>query len=212
MNRESGFLRPGIGQSLINANELPAAARTLPVILMLASVFLFSNALAETPLPDSGYQVQPGDILFVNVWRDEDLTREALVAPDGGIAFPLVGRLQVSGKTIDTLTIELESALSDYIDDPVVTVAVKEVRGSRVYVLGKVNRPGMYLLDSDLDVMQALSMAGGTTTYADLDNIRILRREAGEQRAMAFEYNKVSRGRRLDQNVLLTSGDVVVVN
>jgi len=205
------LMRP-VGNSHRKIAENSSTARALPVIFLLASVLLFNGALAETPSTDSGYEVQPGDILFVTVWRDEDLTREALVAPDGGMAFPLVGRLQVSDKTIDALTVELETALSEFIDEPVVTVAVKEVRGSRVYVLGKVNRPGMYLLDSDLDVMQALSMAGGTTTYADLDNIRILRREAGEQRAMVFEYNQVSRGRRLDQNVLLASGDVVVVN
>lgn len=176
--------------------------------VLLLSAGLPGAAAAEGP----GYELEPGDLLIVTVWRDEDLSREVLVAPDGQVSFPLAGRVRAAGRTVGALNEEIRSRLSEYIEEPVVTVALKEVRGSRIYVLGKVNRPGMYLLDRRMDVMQALSLAGGMTAYADADGIRILRREGEQQVSFVFQYNHVARGRKLDQNLLLKSGDVVVVN
>ena len=177
-----------------------------------ASLAAVSGASAANVAGEQSYLLKAGDLLVVNVWRDDDLSREVLIAPDGKLSFPLAGHLQASGKSIEALTIELEERLGEFIDDPVITIALKEVRGNRFYVLGNVNRPGMFLLEGDTDVMQALSMAGGTTAYADLNSIRIIRREDGQQSAFRFEYNHVSRGRKLDQNLLLAGGDVVVVN
>ncbi|MEO1036538.1 MAG: polysaccharide biosynthesis/export family protein [Pseudomonadota bacterium] len=174
----------------------------------MLSVFVSSEAYGQL----AEYALEPGDRLTVTVWKDPDLSREVLVAPDGEIAFPLAGRLQAAGRTIKTVTEELTGRLEAFIEDPVVTVSLLEVRGSRVYIIGKVNRPGMYLLDGPMDVMQALSLAGGTTTYADVNDIRILRREGKAQKAYLFQYNQVSRGRKLEQNQLLLSGDTVVVN
>ena len=182
--------------------------RWLPIIAAVLGLNVSTGAFADP----GAYELKAGDLLTINVWRDEDLTREVLVAPDGKITFPLAGRMQASGVTIEALTADLKARLAEFIDEPVVTIALTEVRGNRIYVLGKVNRPGMFLLDGAIDVMQALSLAGGTTTYADLDAIRILRREQDQQQAYLFQYNHVARGRRLDQNMLLMSGDIVVVN
>lgn len=167
---------------------------------------------AVTLASETAYELTAGDRLLVTVWKDPDLSRELLVAPDGEISFPLVGALVASGRTVRQLSEELTSKLSEYIDDPVVTVALQEVRGSRVYVIGKVNRPGVYVLDGTLDVMQVLSLAGGMTAYADVNGIRILRRTEGKQVALRFAYNEVARGKDLDQNILLHGGDTVVVN
>ncbi len=107
---------------------------------------------------------------------------------------------------------QVNERLSKFIPDPAVTIAVKQIGGNRVYVLGKVNRPGEFTFSRPLDVMQALSMAGGATSFAALDDIQILRREAGgKQTARRFRYSEVERGRSLDQNILLKSGDTVVV-
>ena len=163
-----------------------------------------------TPAPDR-YLIQPGDLLVVSVWKEQDLQSEVLVLPDGGLAFPLVGDFVARGKSIQQLRTEITERLKPYVPDPVVTVAVKQIGGNRIYVLGKVNRPGEFPLSQPVDVMQALSLAGGTTAYAAVNDIVILRRENGIQQTMRFHYAEVERGKDLAQNVLLRSGDTVVV-
>jgi polysaccharide export outer membrane protein len=98
-----------------------------------------------------------------------------------------------------------------FIPEAVVTVAVKIASGNRVFVVGKVARPGDFALNRPIDVMQALSLAGGTTPFANTDGIRILRRDGSRQSSIKFHYSEVQRGRRLEQNILLQSGDTVVV-
>ena len=105
----------------------------------------------------------------------------------------------------------LEQRIRKLEPDAVVTVVVKTASGNRVYVIGKVNRPGEFPLIGPIDVMQALSLAGGATPFADTNGIRILRRDGKRQSSIAFRYNDVERGRKLEQNILLQSGDTVVV-
>jgi polysaccharide export outer membrane protein len=168
------------------------------------------------PAPDAGedssrYLIQPGDVLLVSVWHEPDLTREVSVSPDGRVNYPLVGEVLVEGLTVETLRTTLETKLRRYINEAVVDVSVKEPLGNRVYVLGKVNRPGAYPFTKSIDVVQALSLAGGTAKFAQINDIKILRREAGEQQTYKFRYSDMERGRSLEQNIVLRSGDVVVV-
>ena len=167
-------------------------------------------SLAGTAHAEDRYQLKPGDLLDVTVWKEPELTREVLIAPDGFLTFPLAGTVRASGLNVSELEEELRSKLSTFITEPQVTASIRATNGSRVFIIGKVNRPGMYMLDGPMDVMQALSLAGGTTPFADLDDIRILRRES-EQVALPFRYNQVAKGSKLNQNVLLRSGDTVVV-
>jgi polysaccharide export outer membrane protein len=134
-----------------------------------------------------------------------------LVTPDGAFAFPLVGQVDARGKTVSELQQIVSAALQKYISDPVVSVSVKDIRGNNVYVIGQVNKPGEYVAGQRLDVMQALSMAGGTTPFAALGNIIILRRTGAAKEAIRFDYTDVAKGRSLEQNIELRSGDVVVV-
>ena len=166
---------------------------------------------AEPSVQSDVYHIQPGDTLIIAVWKEPELRGEVLVRPDGGLSFPLAGEIQTRGMTIAALRGEIESRIKRFIPDPLVTVAVKEIGGNRVYVIGKVNRPGEFLLSRPLDVMQALSLAGGTTPFAALNEIRILRRIDGQMEAIAFRYSDVERGRDLTQNIMLYSGDTVVV-
>src|SRR5271154_4592348 len=115
---------------------------------------------AELATPD-GYQLHPGDTLQIVVWKETDLQSEVLIRPDGGMSFPLAGELHASGQTVAELTRALETRIRKYIPDAVVTVALKTVAGNQVFVIGKVNRPGQFPLIGPLDVMQALSLAGG---------------------------------------------------
>jgi polysaccharide export outer membrane protein len=155
--------------------------------------------------------VQPGDLLHISVWREESLDLDVLVRPDGGLSFPLAGDLSAAGKTVEALRTELTARLERYIPDLSVTVLVQEINGNKVYVIGQVNQPGEFIMNPRVDVMQALSLAGGMTTFASPNDIFILRRQNGEQRTMPFRFDDVARGRNLDQNIVLRSGDVVVV-
>ncbi len=165
----------------------------------------------ENVAAGEAYEVQPGDLLFISVWKEPELQKEVLLRPDGAFTFPLSGEINARNKTVEDLRIELTDRLSRYIPDLVVTVSVLEINGNRMYVIGQVNRPGQFIMNPRVDVMQALSMAGGTTPFADLKNIRILRRAGTEQTALEFRYDDVVRGRELEQNIVLESGDVVVV-
>lgn len=184
------------------------------VLLALAALAAAAQAQEENrPAPNEpGYRVNAGDRLDISVWKEADLQRQVLVGPDGQFSFPLAGQIMAEGRTVTQIQEELESRLSRYIPDLVSTVTVVDVNGNRIYVLGQVNAPGSYVMNPVLDVMQALAMAGGTTPFAALKDIRILRRdEGGVQRAYGFDYTAVADGRRLEQNVQLQSGDVVVV-
>jgi|SRR5579859_264593 len=161
-------------------------------------------------VPD-GYQLRPGDLLQVSVWKETDLQSEVLIRPDGGISFPLAGEMQAAGRTVADLTSTLQERIRKYIPDAVVTVSVKTIAGNRVYVIGKVNKPGDFPLTGPMDVMQALSLAGGATPYADMNGIRILRRDGDRQTSLKFRYRDIEHGRKLDQNILLKNGDTVVV-
>jgi polysaccharide export outer membrane protein len=181
-----------------------------PIWALACCATALSANLPEAVLPD-GYRLRAGDILQVSVWKETDLQSEVLIRPDGGLSFALAGELQAAGHTVAELTAMLEERIRKFIPDAVVTVAVKTALGNRIYVIGKVNRPGDFPLTGPIDVMQALSLAGGATPFADSNHIRILRREADHQRSIAFRYSDISHGRRLDQNIVLQNGDTVVV-
>jgi polysaccharide biosynthesis/export protein len=167
---------------------------------------------SAAPLADSTYTVKPGDTLQVSVWKEPDLQQPVLVRPDGGFSFPLAGQMDARGKTVLELQQELTTRLKKYISDPVVTVSIQDTKGNKVYVIGQVTKPGDFVVGMRVDVMQALSMAGGTTPFANLGDIMILRRtETGQQQALPFRYTDVVRGKNLDQNIILQAGDVVVV-
>lgn len=181
------------------------------IALLILLVAPATFALAQSDA-SQGYLIQPGDVLEVSVWKEEDLQREVLVRPDGQISFPLVGDIDAKGKTVSDLRAEITARLQKYIPNLVVTVTVARILGKRIYVIGQVNNPGEFVVNPRVDVMQALSMAGGTTPFAKLGDIIILRRDNdGTQSAIRFRYNQVESGRSLDQNIVLSNGDVVVV-
>lgn len=157
------------------------------------------------------YRIQPGDLLMISVWKEPELQGEFLVRPDGGVSMPLAGDLQAAGRSTSALQQLIRERLHATVPNAAVTVTVKAINGNRIYVIGKVSRPGEFLLQRPMDVMQALALAGGPTTFADVDDIRILRRDDDGQTSIGFRYREVERGRALQQNVLLQGGDTVVV-
>ena len=167
---------------------------------------------APPATPDAPYTVKPGDTLTVSVWKEPELQRPVLVEPDGTFSFPLCGEINAHDKTVGQLQQEITQHLGRFITDPVVTVSLQKIAGNRVYVIGQVTKPGAFIVNPRVDVIQAIAMAGGTTPFASLGNIKIIRRTAnGQQEALPFNYNDVVHGNDLSQNVTLEAGDVVVV-
>jgi polysaccharide export outer membrane protein len=157
------------------------------------------------------YLLQPGDMLSVSVWKESDLTGDFLVRPDGGITMPLAGEISAAGHTVEEVRTVIDQRLRKFIPNPSVTLILKQSLGNQIFVMGKVNRPGEYPINRPVDVMQALSLAGGVTPFASVNNIRVLRRDGDRQTTLSFRYTDVQRGRNLEQNILLRSGDTVVV-
>jgi polysaccharide biosynthesis/export protein len=181
------------------------------VAFVTCFVVLTISGIAAAQQPVTAYTVKPGDMLLVAVWKEPDLAGPVLVRPDGTFTIPLVGEVNANGKSVTELQKMVTERLVKFIADPVVTISVQEVRGNKIYVIGQVTRAGEFIVNPQVDVMQALSMAGGGTPYAQLGEIKILRRTNGLQEALKFDYTEVLKGRRLEQNIQLQAGDVVVV-
>jgi polysaccharide export outer membrane protein len=187
----------------------------------LASALVFAQPKAEgapaaassrvSDIDPSTYRVGPEDVLELSVWHEDALKKEVLVRPDGGISYPLIGEVQVAGKTMLEIREEIAKRLEKFIPDAVVSVTIIKIGSQRIYVIGKVNKPGEFPVGRYVDVLQALSMAGGLTPFADANDIRVMRHDGARQVVLPFEYSRVVRGDKLEQNIQLRAGDVVVV-
>ena len=177
------------------------------VLLFALTLINFATNNAES----AEYRLNPGDQLHISVWGEDELQQDVLILPDGTIAFPLVGTIHAAGKDLTTLRQTLSKKLKPYIPDATVTVSVIQTSGNMIYIIGRVNQPGTYTLIRPTDVMQALSLAGGLARFAKEDKIRILRRKGNKQQSIPFDYSKVITGLDLDDNILLMSGDTIIV-
>ena len=162
---------------------------------------------------DPEYVLGPGDVLAINVWHEPDLTRSLPIRPDGRISLPLVGELRAQGLTADALQAEISDRLRHYIDHPSVTVMVQEAESQRFIILGMVVKPGTYTLTSPTTVLDAIAEAGGLRDFAHGNKIYVLRKRAsdGVEMRYPFNYNRVSLGVDLRENIQLQAKDVVVV-
>lgn len=173
-----------------------------------------SDAMGATPtapVVDPSYRLGAEDVMLISVWKDEQLTREVVVRPDGMFSFPLVGDIQAEDRTVDEIRTDLVKRLTKYIPNPNVSAAVTKVLSYKIYVVGRVNKPGEYLIGHFTDVLQALSLAGGLTPFAAENDIKVIRRLKGHQQVFLFRYGDVRKGQDLDQNILLQRGDSVIV-
>ena len=186
------------------------AVLTLFITLTGGSVFAETDSNV-TDVSSEAYQIGPGDTLNISVWKEEDMDLQILVRPDGGITYPLVGEIMAGGLTPKELSDAIGNKLNRYIPNPNVTVRVLQSRSNKVFVIGKVNRPGEFVATGYLDVLQALTLAGGLTPFADSDDIKIIRRTEKGTEVNKFDYDEVISGERLDMNIILKAGDTVVV-
>jgi polysaccharide biosynthesis/export protein len=159
----------------------------------------------------AGYVIGPGDLLDISVWKDESLTQSVYVLPDGKISFPLIGEVAVAGLTVATVKKELEERLARYVPGAVLSLKVAQVNSLLIYVIGRVNNPGRFSLNANVDVLQALAIAGGLHPYAKRGRIRIFRHDGAKTVMFPFDYDDVADGSKLEQNIMLKRGDVIVV-
>lgn len=160
-------------------------------------------------LPD--YKLSPGDQLEISVWKEPDLTKTVIVRPDGKFSVPLAGEINAVGRTLTQVQTDITNRLLKYVPEAVVTAALVVMEGNRIYVIGQVNKPGTFVMNPRFNVLQALSVAGGLTPFAGVNDIIILRGSGSQQRMIPFRYGEVVKGRNLEQNMTLEAGDVVIV-
>jgi len=153
------------------------------------------------------YVLGPEDVIFIKTWREPDFTFTTAIRPDGKITLPLYGDLQAAGLTPEQLGLNIKEALSKYINAPDVQVFVVEVRSKKYFVDGQVKRTGPYPLVTKTTVLEALSNCGGFVEFANLKDIHILR----GSKVLHFNYNQVTKGKKLEQNIELENGDHIIV-
>jgi polysaccharide export outer membrane protein len=179
--------------------------------LPIAYVLAFSQMVFAESGEDDVYRLMPGDMLEISVWKETDLQKEVRIRPDGKISFPLVGHIQAAGNTPEQLETVIQQKLNKFIPDVVVNLILMTSSGNVIYVIGKVNKPGVHAATSKLDVTQALTMAGGLNPFAAANDIKILRRSEGQQHVMKYRYSDIEKGQNLEQNIVLQGGDVIIV-
>jgi len=157
------------------------------------------------------FVIGPQDVLGILFWRDEEMSGDVTVRPDGQITLPLVGDMQAAGLKPEALKDVIQKAATKFIEDPTVTVIVRAINSRKVFITGEVAMSGEYPLTGPLTVMQLISLAGGITEFAHEEDISILRLVNGRTQSFRFNYKEVARGQRLDQNRLLMPGDTVTV-
>jgi polysaccharide export outer membrane protein len=179
---------------------------------MKRTIFFILGFLITLPVwAGSAYELKEGDTLRISVWGEDKLNQETRVLPDGSISFPLVGNIQAAGLSAPQVEKSIAEGISDFIAEPDVSVVVLFTEGNRIYVLGKVNGPGSFVMSSPLSVMQALSLAGGLTTFADENEILILRQSPEGQSQLSVRYNDILSGKNLSTNHQLEAGDTILV-
>jgi polysaccharide export outer membrane protein len=177
------------------------------LLVMVSSLFAvsISSATAE------GYKLRPGDDVQISVWGEDTLKQEVKVLPDGSITYPLAGKVQVAGLETPEVEARITEKLKAFIPDPQVSVVITKIEGNRVFILGKVTRPGPVPMSGPMTVLEALSSAGGLDKFADQSGIKVLRTTAQGQKAINVNYDKLIRGQSLESNIVLMGGDTIVV-
>ena len=170
-----------------------------------------TKAAPKAATPDPTYVIGAEDVLDISVWKEAELTRTVPVRPDGKISLPLLNDVQAAGLTPTQLAAEITTRLMKFVTNPQVTVIVSQINSQRVYILGEAVRPGAYPLLPGMNVLQALSSAGGFTMFANTKKIYVLRQEGGKQEKFPFNYKDVIDGKHVDQNITLKAGDQIVV-
>lgn len=170
-----------------------------------------SKSLPESQTIDENYVIGIDDVIEISVWKEEGLSKSLVVRMDGKISFPFVDDIVAAGLTPLQVKEELTKKLKEYVEEPIVTVTVREVNSRKVYISGNVKSPGTYKIRNETSVAQLISLAGGLTDWASPAKIIVIRRENGKETAIKVNYKKIIKGEDLNTNIVLKPGDTVLV-
>ena len=180
-------------------------------LLLLMPALLWAADDGKEAAPGASYLIGPGDMLDIAVWKEEALTKTVVVLPDGMISFPLIGEVQAAGRTVAEVRKDIETRIGPFVKEVTLNVEVRQINSLLIYVIGRVNNPGRQALNADVNVMQALAAAGGLNPFAKRGKVKIFRHESKQTKVFNFDYDDVSEGKHLEQNIILKRGDVIVV-
>lgn len=194
---------------------------TATLVLLIAYGIAFSQAdkeilskkeaQAEIAADSDQYIIGSEDVLYIHVWKEETLSKTVTVRMDGKISLPLVDDIQAAGITPLELKEKLTERLTDFVDVPNITVIVMEANSFKVYFSGQIRTPGALRLRTETTLAQAISMVGGFTDWANQSKIIIIRKENGKERRFTVNYKRIVKGKDLDSNIILKSGDTIIV-
>lgn len=183
-------------------------------IKLLIFTFLLFNCdpiyARSAEIPEN-YTIGLGDVLEIFVWRNEQLSRNVVVRPDGKISLPLIQDIQAQGLTVVQLKKEITRRFDGHLDHPKVTIIVSQINSYKVNVLGRVVRPGVYSITGDTTLVEAISMAGGFTEWANTKKITVITNQEGKEKKITVNYKKVASGDDTSQNIILKRGDTIIV-
>lgn len=182
----------------------------------LVGCFVEDTQYRGMSVPPTEFLIGPEDVLVVTVWRNQELSKEVIVRPDGKISLPLIGDITAAGLTAQALSKHVADALAEFMSTPTVSVQVKEINSYHIYVVGEVAKPGKIVLKSFTSVVQGISYAGGFTTFASRNSVHVLRmvkNGQGETKQVMIPvpYMDIVQGKNLEANFILKAGDVIVV-
>ena len=187
---------------------LTACAGSIPSVTTLVKA---QQAEQDSQVSVDSYIIGPGDILAVDVWKEPELSKQVSVRLDGKISLPLVEEIQAAGLSTIELRDSLAARYKSYVEGPVVSVVVVESRSKKIYLLGKVAKPGEYVLQKNMTVVQAISLAGGLGEWADTSDIQLIRKTKGVEKTFRVNYDAIVTGKDSRQNVQLEPDDTIFV-
>ena len=186
-----------------------AAAQQVRQPALTSAEGVAGTAVAKLP---PQFVIGIGDVLSVTFWREQTLSGDVVVRPDGRISVPLLNDIDAAGFTPEQLAATVKSTAVKFVDEPDVTVTVKEIHSRKVFLVGQVATPGAVPLSTgDMNVLQLIAVGGGLLEFADRSNILIIRSENGHEKRFKFNYGQVLKGKNTAQNIVLQPGDTVVV-
>jgi polysaccharide export outer membrane protein len=192
-------------------NRTRAIGLTFLAVCVLGGGVVMAQAPPPVENPATSYIIGPDDVLSVVFWRDKDMSVDVVVRPDGKISLPLVNDVQAGGLTPGQLRDNVSTLARKYLEDPSVTVVVKQINSRKLFITGQVEKPGPYPMSGPTTVLQLISMAGGLKEFTDGKKILVMRTKDGKQTGRVFNYREVTSGKHLEQNIELQPGDTVVV-
>jgi polysaccharide biosynthesis/export protein len=173
--------------------------------VLCANMLLINNSFAQA------YTLNPGDVLDISIWGEKRMQRQVKVLPDGKISYPLAGHIQVLGLTPEAVEKILVEKLTKFLSNPVVSLAVVKTDGYKFFVIGQVKKAGVYYMARPITIVQAISLAGGFTPYAEKDEVFILRNTEGITTKFIFDYTLLETEDFLKSDILIEVGDTIIV-